>query len=517
MSGSKRMRFSNGGGITLRPYQVQAVADLRTAMLKGARKVLLQAGTGSGKTVVASSIMHSAVEKGRRVLFLAHRRELIDQCADKLERFGVPNGIIMAGRELNTWEPVQVASVDTLRARALNRSRMKLPETDLIVIDEAHRATAPTYRRIVDAYPEAFVLGLTATPARGDGRGLGEMFDAMVCGPTNASLTPDYLVPISYYAPDPPDLRGVRTRGGDWREGELEKAVDKPKLVGDVVGHWLKHGAGRQTVVFASGVAHSRHLQEEFEREGVAARHLDGETPLDEREEILSDLASGRVQVVTNCMVLTEGWDCPPVACCVLARPTKSLGLYLQMAGRTLRTHDGKDDCLILDHGGMAHRFAEFIEPHGDNGHVVFGAVPWSLDGREKLADRIKDCKKDKLAVVCRVCHCVFSGQRACPNCGTEPPKRKAKDVQAEDGKLSRIGGEKATMQEKARFLAELKTVAADRGYKNGWCANQYRERFGVWPSHFIRDVPPKPPGLVTMAWIRAKQREFALSGKGQS
>lgn len=497
--------------ITLRDYQQKSVDDLRREMLNGRRRVLLQTPTGGGKTIVASAIMKGAMSKDKRVLFLAHRRELVHQCDDKLNRFGVASGIIMAGVESN-WSLVQVASVQTIHARVFRSKKLTLEEPDLIVIDEAHRSTAMTYRRVLDAFPDAWVLGLTATPVRGDGTGLGLIYKSMVLGPTNAELTKQgWLVPIAYYMPAKPDLSEVKTRAGDYVEEQLQTAMDKPKLVGDVVEQWCKHAAGRPTVVFATGVRHSMHLAEEFRREGIAAEHLDGTTPLDEREGILSRLSSGETQVVSNCMVLTEGWDCPVVSCCVLARPTKSLALFLQMAGRTLRPASGKADCLILDHAGSAEQFGDFITPWGKD-HVVFDEVPWSLDGKEKLAERAKKKKKPRLAVVCEQCFALFSA-KVCPNCGTLVPERQPQAVEFEDGELSRVRGSAPTMKDKARVLAELKGYALEKGFKNGWAMHSYRRIFGVWPHSSIKRCRWTTPSEEIRGWAiadwRARKRKL--------
>jgi DNA repair protein RadD len=218
------------------------------------------------------------------------------------------------------------------------------------------------YQKILALYPHAIVIGLTATPCRGDGSGLGNVFEVMVEGPSVPELIElKCLVQTKIYAPSTPDLEGVKVKLGDYVENELAGRMNTDKLVGDVVEQWFKHGERRPTVVFATGVQHSVHIRDEFRRAGVLAEHIDGTTPIEERDRILALLASGKVELVTNAMVLTEGWDCPSVSCLVLARPTKSLGLYRQMVGRVLRPAPGKSDALILDHAGAVfeHRLPE--------------------------------------------------------------------------------------------------------------------------------------------------------------
>jgi DNA repair protein RadD len=229
---------------------------------------------------------------------------------------------------------------------------------------------AETYRKIIDAYPDAILLGLTATPCRGDGRGLGGIFEVIIECPQVADLIEQkYLVKTRTYAPVNPDLKGVRTVAGDYNESQLADRMDRPKLIGDIVTHWHKFGERRKTVAFAVNVAHSVHLRDEFIKSGVRAEHIDGSTPKPERDATLERLASGDIELVSNCMVLTEGWDMPEVACCILARPTRKMGLFRQMIGRILRPAPGKVDAIVLDHSGAVFR-------HG----FVEDPVEWTLD-----------------------------------------------------------------------------------------------------------------------------------------
>ena len=190
-----------------------------------------------------------------------------------------------------------------------------------------------------------------------DGRGLGGIFDTIIEAPQVPDLIEQgYLVPTLCYAPVDPDLRGVKTQAGDYAVEQLERRMNTDQLVGDIVSHWYRLGQNRPTVVFAVGVAHSIHLRDEFLKSGVKAEHIDGDTPKDERDAILQRLAAGETTVVTNCMVLTEGWDCPEVGCTILARPTKSMGLFRQMVGRVLRPAPGKVNAIVLDHSGAVFR-----------------------------------------------------------------------------------------------------------------------------------------------------------------
>jgi DNA repair protein RadD len=274
---------------TLRGYQVDVIAEIERAIAGGERRILLVAPTGSGKTVIGGEFIGRFSQSYRSVLVLAHRLEIVTQTSAKLHARDIRHGIIKAGFSPRPMERVQVASVQTLWVRAVRSDAMQLPPADLLIVDECHHATAMTWRKLIAAYPDAVLIGLTATPCRGDGRGLGGIFTTMIECPQVAELIAQgYLVKTRVYAPVDPDLRGVKTQAGDYVESQLADRMDVPKLIGDIVTHWHKFGECRKTVAFAVNVAHSRHLYEEFVRSGVRCEHLDGETPKDERDAILA-------------------------------------------------------------------------------------------------------------------------------------------------------------------------------------------------------------------------------------
>lgn len=484
----------------LREYQEDAIVGLSQSFGSGNKKLILQSATGSGKTVMASAIVQRTVEKGNSVLFLAHRRELISQCSNKLHDFGIDHGIIMAGQHSEYWHPVQVASVDTLRARAISSNKITLPDAQVVIIDECHRSLSRTYRTIIDRYPESVILGLTATPCRGDGLGLGHIYQDMVCAPSIKRLTDDgHLVPARYFAPSVPDLKGVKTTAGDYNAKQLAARMDTAKLVGDVVENWLNIAKGKTTVVFASSVQHSINLMESFEAAGINAGHIDGDTPAEERDLTLKKLASGEIQVLCNCLVLTEGWDCPSAEVCVLARPTKSLGLYLQMVGRVLRPMDGKNEALIIDHSGAVYQ-------HG----FVEDEFSWDLDPKKKIQESKKrETQRETKPITCEKCFTVFEGQRACPSCGAVSIK-KGRAMIVGDGELGEVNkkSRKAvkrqyTSDEKAKWYGMFRVYADNKGYKQGWAYHKFLEKFGHKPvtkgiskSSFIVPSPE------CMAWI---------------
>lgn len=366
---------AGASAISFRPYQERAITEARRRVAAGVRRILIQAATGAGKTVVGAGIVQFAIKKGKRVLFLAHRRELIDQTVDKLVAAGVLNfGVIMAGKPLYNWDaPVQVASIQTL-------IRREFPPADIVMIDECHRAQSRSYLSVLANYPDSVVIGLTATPERLDGKGLDDIFeDMVVVEKLSALIAQGYLVEPTCYAGETADLSGIKKRLGDYDEHELGEAMDTPKLVGDIIANWQRYANHRQTVVFAVTIDHAEHIATEFMQAGISAAALSGKTPKAKRESIITDWKAGHIQVVANCMVLTEGFDYPDLSACILARPTKSLSLYLQMVGRVMRSAPGKTSAIVLDHAGC-------IKEHG---HPNFDHE-WALEGmrvRKKQSD----------------------------------------------------------------------------------------------------------------------------------
>lgn len=486
----------------MRPYQEDSVAALRRSLAAGHKRVLLQLATGAGKTRIAAEICRMAQAKGTRVLFLAPRRELITQAAAAFAKQGLHPGIIMAGERPARLLSLQVASFDTLHARAMRSARMAMPDAGLVIVDEAHLSLADTRKEIIAHYADAAVIGLTATPARGDGRGLGEIYQDLILGPSIRHLTEEgHLVPLRYFAPTAPDLSALKlNKDGDYVEAGLADRMDTPQLVGDVVENWMRIARHRSTVVFCVNRAHSRHLRDCFLAAGVAAEHLDGETPHDERAAILDRVRSGETQVLCNVFVASYGLDIPSLDCAVLARPTKNIALYLQTVGRVMRPSPCKVDALVIDHSGAVK----------ENGFVD-DFIPWSLDESERVKDRKERQQKEKAEAKeceCPRCHAVFKARRDCPSCGyqaipsTQPiPTHEAQlqEIQREASKSNR----EATWEEKQAFMAGLKRYALEHGYKDGWAAQRYRSKFGVWPNDpRVRDVIPMDYSQEVKSWI---------------
>ena len=496
----------------LRPYQTEAVAAFNRERAAGKRRIMLVAPTGSGKTVIAAAILKQHVDALKNVLVLAHRREIIAQTSAKLHDQNIGHGIIQAGFAPRPLERVQVASVQTLHRRAIRAECMDLPPADLLWIDEGHHCPEETYRKIVEAYPNAILLGTTATPCRGDGRGLGGIFETLIETPQVAELIEQkHLVKSRVYAPAIPDLKGVKVRAGDYVESQLAERMDRPKLIGDIVTHWHKYGERRKTVAFTVNVAHSIHLRDEFVKSGARAEHIDGSTPKPERDASLARLASGEIELITNCMVLTEGWDMPEVGCAILARPTRKMGLYRQMLGRVLRPAPDKADAIILDHSGAVFRHG-FAEDY----------VAWTLSPDRRATSPVHN-KRGEYGSASRLIECTNCGAirvsgEPCFHCGFLP-QRPPRNIVISAGELGLVDGRRRVKIEtadpamRAQWHGMLATIASERGYRSGWISHKYKEKFGTWPAWgaIIAPIPPTPE---VRSWVKSRMIAYA---KGRS
>ena len=334
--------------ISLRPYQNDAVHAVLAALTKGQRRQLVAMPTGCGKTIV---FVHLAAQAKRPVLIVAHRDELLDQAAVKAIAAGIdPADIGKIKAERNEWDKrFVVASIQSLYRRV---GPLPSNRFGLIVIDEANHALAATYRGVIDHFKPTLLLGVTATPDRGDGKGLAEIFgpEPVFSYPLKQAMTDGWLVrPRQWAIATGASLNGVHTRHGDFALNELADVINTPERNRLVAQAWHERANGRPTIVFTVDMQHACDLAEAFADVGVRAAAIHGKTPGDERQDQLERLERGRLDVLCNCALLTEGWDCPPVSCIVMARPTHSRALYAQCIGRGLRPHDGKADCIILD------------------------------------------------------------------------------------------------------------------------------------------------------------------------
>ena len=449
----------------LRPYQAQAVSGLRDA-LRTADSALLVMPTGAGKTVVFTEIARLATEKNKTVFVLVHRRELINQASDKLTKAGVKHGIIAAGFDRSTHS-VQVCSVQTL----VRRLSTVTTAPDLVIIDEAHHAVAGSWEKVIQHFQDARIVGVTATPSRLDGRGLGSHFSTLVQGPYVAQLVDSgFLSPHKVFAPPlKVDLTSVKTRAGDYANDQLSEAMDRPTITGDAVDHYRRLADGLPAIAFCCSIAHATSVCQSFQAAGYRAKLVTGNMPMEERDDAISGLADGRTQILCSVDVVSEGTDVPAVSAAILLRPTQSEALYLQQVGRILRPQPGKI-AIVLDHVGSTIK-------HG----FVDDRRIWSLDTKPKRQ------RKDEPAPSvrqCPECFAAFRPQQFCPCCGHEfkvKPKRpltehegRLKELRKEDAR-ERI--EKRKEQGRARTLPELLALAAKKGYKPGWAYKIYYGR----------------------------------------
>jgi hypothetical protein len=493
--------------MNLRDYQTDAIDKLRDSLRYGKTRPVVQMPTGAGKTIVAANIVRMALDKGKRVLFCVPAISLIDQSVEKFERNDIPHiGVIQAQHErTDRTAPVQVCSVQTL-------ARRDIPSADLVIIDECHLMfkfydiwmNLPEWQKIP-------FIGLTATPWA-KGMGAAGRWDDLIIGTTTDELIKlGHLSDFKVYAPAHPDLDGVKIVAGDYKLDQLGAAMDKAPLVADIVSTWLDRGQNRPTLVFAVNRAHAKHIEQQFTAAGVTTAYLDAFTDLEERNRIGKAFENGDVRVVCNVGVLTTGvdWD---VRCIVLARPTRSEILYTQIIGRGLRTAEGKDHCLILDHSDTTIKLGFVTDISHDK-----------LDDGTARRNAVE--RKQALPKECPSCAFLKPPKtKVCPACGFEA--KPANGVETEEGELheltkdGRVKIEKWTMEQKQKFYNELLGYAHLRGYKKGWAYHAYRGRFGVGPANTFNEQPHIMIRAETESWIRhynirkAKAREKAAGAR---
>jgi DNA repair protein RadD len=438
----------------LRPYQSELYERAKAALRKGKRTVLIQAPTGAGKTVLIAHMLSNATKKGYRAWFVNHRRELIKQSVLTLtESAGLPLGIVAAGFPGNRHERIQVCSVQTL-----SRRRHLLPKPDLIIWDECHHCAAGSWDAIHADYPGAVHIGLTATPERLDGTGLSQWFEEIVTGPSVAQLIDQgYLSPYRLFAPGSVDLSAVHTVAGDYNKNELANAMAKSAVVGDALTHYQKYAMGRRAVVFMWSIESSIKIAQRFNEAGIPAAHLDGETDDITRDATIENFRSGKIKILSNVEIVSEGFDLPAIEAAFLLRPTRSLALFLQQCGRALRPFPGKNEALIFDHAGNC-------KLHG----LPDDERQWSLDGR------IKRKSKSEAAPVkqCPKCYAMLSaGAGTCKWCGFafEVQAREMNEISGELKELDLEEQRRIRKHEQAgaQSLEDLIRIGQARGYRN--------------------------------------------------
>jgi DNA repair protein RadD len=458
--------------MNLRHRQIKAVEDVTAAYRAGYRAPVMIAPTGFGKTHTSVTIIRRALDKGKRVWFLAHLKEILNATSEKLFAEGIQHGWIAAGRIVDRRQAVQVCMVQTL-VRRLDR----YAPPDLMIVDEAHLTVAQTYQSIFEwakAGPKygrpggAHLLHLTATPQRLDGRGMGEVADILIPTCTTGELIEEGLLsPIRYFAPSAPDLQAVRKVAGEFNQGDLADVMDKPKITGSAVAHYRKLAQGRPAIAFCVSIQHAEHVAAEFRAAGYRAVAISGESDAVERDAALRDVQAGRVDVVCNCALWVAGVDAPAVSCIILLSPTHSVTKYLQSVGRGLRTHPGKHDCVILDHAGNALRHGLPTDPR-----------EWSLEG----SGAKKTGQKSEVPVkVCPSCFATVHSATTHCSCGHQFVTQ-AREVEHVDGDLqevdpSLVRRQQLHKQSKAKTEADLVAIGRSRGMK----------RPELWARHVMR------------------------------
>ncbi|MEA1966619.1 MAG: DEAD/DEAH box helicase family protein [Thermodesulfobacteriota bacterium] len=460
----------------LKLYDIQEymVNELRKELMKN-KRVILQAATGVGKTILATWMIKQAMAKDKRVLFCCDRISLINQTSDVFHDYGIEHGIFQAENPL--YAPnlkVQIGSIQTL-------ARRKQQSYDFILIDECH-AFAKAHEKIMEHNPDAYVLGLTASPFS---KGLGKHFDSFIEPvPVKQLIKQGFLCPFEIYGPQTIHLDGVKVQAGEYKNSDLAEVSDKPKLVADVVETWQRLAKGQKTIVFCTNVAHGRHLQKEFNRKGIVAREINGYMKKDGDDgasQLIEDFRNNKFLVFISTEMLVKGFDQQDITCVQFATATKSIIKWIQACGRGLRTFPGKSLCTIIDHGSNAERLGfpdeyEILELD---------------DGKKQETKNKKQEKPEKQRKPCPSCDFLKPvSMQICPRCGYKSEYVKA--IETEKGeleKLQRKDRQKYTLKEKQEFLGGLNRYAASKGMKQhrkgfyGWARYRYQDKFNCNPS----------------------------------
>lgn len=445
--------------ICLRPYQLAAIEAIR-AGFREHRAILLALPTGSGKTILFAHVAHGAASKGNQVLILSHRIELIDQISQALTDADTPHGIIAADYP---YEPAQclIASVATLA----RRSRLSL-DPRLIIIDEAHHATAATWKRTLERWPRARVLGVTATPVRTDGAGLGDIFTHLIVGPQVPELQAlGFLAPLRVFAPATVDISGLHRVAGDFNSRESSDLMNRREITGSALAHYRKHADGKRALVFVVSIAHAAAVAQQFREAGYSAAHLSGDTAREIRRAVNADFKAGALQVLISCDLFSEGYDVPGAEVGIMLRPTMSLGLYRQQVGRIMRPTDGKT-AILLDHVNNTERHGLPDEP-----------IEWDLTCGADKAKRKTGLK------LCPRCYAALRPQvRVCTECGHEFTGAKPREIEEVEGELAEVTAKprrKTPLPEAGRLrtLAELEEFGRMKGFAPGWARHRFEAR----------------------------------------
>ena len=437
----------------LRDYQLAAIDSVHKAWAQGYLRPCVVMPCGAGKSITVADMAKRTTDRGKRVLFLVHRQELCEQIYNTFYNYGVD------------MECCEVGMVQTVSRRI---ERMMKPS--LIITDENHHCLAGSYRKIYDYWNDVHCVGVTATPVRLNGGGLGDVNDILIIGPTVRELiNRNCLADFDYYAPPVADLSGLKVkRTGDFDPADIERALNKPKIYGDVLTYYHDLADGKKAVCYCATISHSKTMAQEFTSNGIPAAHIDGDTPSAERKRIVQDFRSGKIRILCNVDLISEGFDVPDCGATILMRPTKSLTLYIQQAMRSMRYVPGKR-AVIIDHVGNVHRFG-----------LPDTEIEWSLSPK-KQSNKPKTSTEggeDVSAMQCPKCFYTHAPAPACPNCGHEYPKREEKKIETKEARLARITETVIHYQQpkECRNCEELSAFAKLKGYKPGWVWHAAKE-----------------------------------------
>ena len=428
----------------LRDYQEKAISDIHSAWAGGFRRPCAVMPCGAGKSYTAAEIARRTTAKGNRVLFLVHRQELCSQIYDTFSGYGVD------------MQLCEVGMVQTV-CRRLDST----PPPTLIITDENHHCLAQSYRKIYDHFSEAYCVGFTATPVRLNGGGLGEVNDALIMGPTVKELIRrKCLAPFDYFAPPVADLSGLKARrNGDFAPEDIDAILNKPKIYGDVIGYYNSLAGGKQAICYCATINSSKAMAAEFERNGISAAHIDGDTPKSERADTIEKFRRGELKILCNVDLISEGFDVPDCTASILLRPTKSLTLYIQQAMRSMRYKDGKK-AVIIDHVGNVHRFG-----------LPDQEFEWTLDPKPQNKGRPKTDEDFKIRQ-CPQCFSTHEEAPVCPICGFVYTVPKEKVIEnAKEARLAKITEtvKHYSRAAECRSREELRAFGKMKGYKPGW------------------------------------------------
>jgi superfamily II DNA or RNA helicase len=493
----------------LRPYQEAAVSHLWEAF-GNKEKIVLAAPTGAGKTALAARIFVQAREQKLRVAFCVPFLSLIDQTYEAFSSEGIPEremSLVQADNPLQDYsKPVQICSVDTLVRRK------NLPEVDIVIFDEAHRQSK-LYKRWMDECPNVKFAGLSATPWA---RGMADVWDRLIIVSTTRELIDQkYLCDYKYYAPSSPDLSGVSIVAGDYHEGELGTAMNKPELVADIINTWKEKAENRPTLAFCVNREHAREVQYQFLQAGIQCGYVDAYTSVSDRKDLINQLKKGDLKVIVNIGTMTTGVDAPFLSCIIMARPTKSEMLFLQIIGRGLRTHQTKQHLLILDHSDTGLNLGLPCTIHHTS--LRTGKVSKEAKAADKEAAKEKSNKPHK-CVSCNHLHDRML--MVCPSCGHI--RKRISDVIMREGyltELSRDGSQKAIIGVdraiRQDWYSGLLYICMERGYAQGWAAHKWKEKFGGFPDNYNKIA--KPPSNAVRSWVRSRQIAYAKAKQKQT